>query len=56
MAPSAISAVGEKLQETLNGATENPKVASMSKDYKNVHDPSARITTDYGVKQSNTGV
>jgi len=55
MASSAISTGLEKVQETLNGSLEGKKVADMAKDTKNVHDPSARITTDYGVKQTNTG-
>lgn len=54
MASSAISTGVEKLQETLNGSQEGVKLASMAKDMKNVHDPQNRITTDYGVKQTNT--
>ncbi|KAK4895490.1 catalase 1 [Elasticomyces elasticus] len=54
MAPSAISTGLEKLQETLNGSPEGRKVADLARDTKDYHDPSARITTDYGVKQTNT--
>ena len=55
MAPSAISTGLEKLQETLDGSPEGRKVADMAKDTKNYHDPQNRITTDYGVKLTNTG-
>ncbi len=56
MAPSVLSTGVEKLQETLNGSTEGRKMADMAKDMKNYHDPNARLTTDYGVKQTNTGM
>lgn len=44
----------EKLQGTVNGSSENRKVADISKDMRDYHDPNARLTTDFGVKQSNT--
>jgi len=54
MAPSVISSGIEKLQESMNGSLEGRKLADLGKDMKNVHDPKNRITTDYGVTQSNT--
>ena len=48
MAPSAVSHGLEKLQETLDGSLEGRKLATMTKDIKNYHDPNNRITTDYG--------
>ena len=55
MASHAISTGLEKLQETLDGSLEDQKLANLGKDMKDVMDPNNRITTDYGVKQSNTG-
>jgi catalase len=55
MASYAISTGLEKLQETLNGSLEGQKLANLRKDMKDVTDPNNRITTDYGVKQFNTG-
>lgn len=55
MASYAISTGLEKLQETLDGSLEGQKLANLGKDMKDVTDPNSRITTDYGVKQSNTG-
>jgi catalase len=54
MAPAAISTGLEKLQETLNGSLEGRKVADLAKNTVDYNDPKNRITTDYGVKQSNT--
>ncbi|KAK4974755.1 catalase A [Elasticomyces elasticus] len=54
MAPSVLSTGLEKVQETLNGSLEGKKVAQLAKDTKDYHDPKSRITTDYGVRQSNT--
>lgn len=54
MAPGALSTGLEKLQDTLEGTTEGVKVAQLQKDMKDYHDPKARLTTDYGVKQQNT--
>jgi hypothetical protein len=43
------------IKEAITGAlTENAKVASMSGNMKNYMDSNNRITTDYGVKQTNT--
>jgi len=44
----------EKLQQSLDGSLEGKKVAQLRTSMKDVHDPKARITTDYGVKQTNT--
>ena len=49
------SGVG-KLQETLNGSIEDKKLQQMAQNMKDVHDPKNRITTDYGITQSNTGM
>ena len=49
------SGVG-KLQETLNGSIEDKKLQQMAQNIKDVHDPKNRITTDYGITQSNTGM
>lgn len=56
MAQSMVSDGLAKIQQTLNGsASDNPKIADLAVDTKDVHDKSARITTDYGVRQNNTG-
>nr|AAG53519.1 CAT2 catalase [Fulvia fulva] len=56
MATEKISSGLGKLQDQLNGAAEGQKVAHVKNDplYKDYHEPSNRITTDYGVKQHNT--
>jgi catalase len=46
------SHVADKAKE-MTGA-KNAKVAQLAADTKDVHDPSWRITSDYGVKQNNT--
>jgi catalase len=46
------SHVADKAKE-LTGV-KNAKVAQLAADTKDVHDPSYRITTDFGVKQNNT--
>lgn len=56
MAAKAVNSGLEKLQETLDGSLEGRKVADLAKDTKDYHDPKNRITTDYGVKQWNTGM
>ena len=53
MAQALSSGLG-KLQENLNGSLEGKKVADMAKVTKDYHDPNAKLTTDYGVKQTNT--
>lgn len=58
MATEKISSGLGKLQDQLNGAAGGQKVADVKNDplYKDYHDPSNRITTDYGVKQHSTGM
>lgn len=51
---SKISTGLEKLQQTLGGSVEGEKLADLSRDTKDYHDPKNRLTTDYGVKQANT--
>jgi len=51
---AALSTGLEKLQSTLDGSTEGAKIQQLAKDTKNVHDPKAKITTDFGMKVSNT--
>ena len=51
------STVASGLQKVVNmngAATDNPKLADMSKDMVNSEDTNARITTDWGQKVSNT--
>lgn len=55
MASNLVSSGLEKLQERLDGSIEGSKLSDLRKDLKDYHDPQNRITTDYGVKQSNTG-
>lgn len=55
MAPTAISSGLEKLQQTLDGSIEGRKAADLAKDTRDYHDKNSVITTDYGVKQWNTG-
>jgi catalase len=54
MASNHISTGLDKLQETLNGSLEGQKLANLRRDVRDYNDPKNRITTDYGVKQSNT--
>ncbi|KZF22125.1 catalase [Xylona heveae TC161] len=51
---SIISSGLEKVQHTMSSATEGAKIADLKKDTIDVHDPNNRITTDFGVKSSNT--
>jgi hypothetical protein len=46
------SHVADKAKEMTG--VKNAKVAQLAADTKDVHDPSHRITSDYGVKQNNT--
>jgi catalase len=46
------SHVADKAKEMTG--VKNAKVAQLAADTKDVHDPSNRITSDYGVKQNNT--
>lgn len=55
MASGHISSGLEKLQKTLDGTVEGVKLADLRRDTKDYHDPNNRLTTDYGVKQANTG-
>lgn len=51
------STIANGLQKAVNmngAATDNPKLADMSKDMVNSADSNARITTDWGSKVSNT--
>src|SRR5688572_8911800 len=52
MASSILASATEKVHETLGD--RNKKVADLTAATKDVHDKSHRITTDYGVKQTNT--
>ena len=52
MASEILGNITEKAK-SMAGA-QNKKVAQLSADTKDVHDPSYRITSDYGVKQTNT--
>ncbi|EMC98652.1 hypothetical protein BAUCODRAFT_30922 [Baudoinia panamericana UAMH 10762] len=54
MAQSVLRNGVEKLSEALDGSTQGQKLRDMAKDMKDYHDPNARLTTDYGVKQTNT--
>nr|POE59331.1 catalase-1 [Quercus suber] len=54
MASSAISSGLHKVTQAVDSAVDGKKLASMASDYKDVNDSTARITTDYGVKQTNT--
>ena len=53
MASDVANAVG-KASEALQNHEHGAKVAQLAAVTKDVHDPSYRITTDYGVKQNNT--
>jgi catalase len=52
MAQSILATGADKLQQTLSEGGKVGQLASVGKD---VNEKSARITTDYGVKQTNTG-
>lgn len=49
---STVSNAAEKAKN-MTGA-ESAKIAQLASDTKDVHDKSWRITSDYGVKQTNT--
>jgi len=51
---STISSGLEKVRENISAPFADAKAKDLQKDIKDVHDPSNRITTDYGVKVSNT--
>lgn len=53
MASKVLSAGMEKAQVTLGGE-KGAKIRDLERDTKNVHDPNNRITSDWGVKQTNT--
>lgn len=52
MASQILGKVGEKVQAATGGS--NKKLAQMAENTKDVHDPKWRITSDFGVKQTNT--
>jgi catalase len=52
MAQSILATGAEKLQQSLSEGGKVGQLASVTKD---VNEKAARITTDYGVKQTNTG-
>jgi catalase len=43
-----------KKTDFVPSSLQNQKVAALAADTKDVHEKSHRITSDYGVKQSNT--
>jgi catalase len=49
---SSVSNMAEKAKDMTGG--ESKKIAQLAADTKDVHDKSWRITSDYGVKQTNT--
>ena len=53
MAPSIVSDGLERAQAAFAGE-KGAKLAQLQQNTKDVHDPSNRITTDFGVKQTNT--
>jgi catalase len=53
MASSIIANVSEKAKEAI-GSESSKKIAQLSANTKDVHDKSWRITSDFGVKQTNT--
>ncbi|KXS96488.1 hypothetical protein AC578_6304 [Pseudocercospora eumusae] len=55
MASQTLSTGLERLQQTVHGGPENAKLQDITRDTRDVHDPKFQLTTDYGVKQSNTG-
>lgn len=56
MASHTLSSGLEMLQQTVNGGAQSAKVQDMARNTRDVHDPNAKLTTDYGVKHSNTGM
>ena len=42
------------IQQTVSGAGENKKIASIQQEIADYHNKDNRLTTDYGVKQTNT--
>jgi catalase len=52
MASQILSNMTEKAKNMTGEKSQ--KIADLSKDTKDVHDPSYRITSDFGVKQTNT--
>ncbi|KAK7186909.1 catalase-domain-containing protein [Paraphaeosphaeria sporulosa] len=52
MASSILSQGKEKIQEAMSA--KDTKAAQLAANTKDVHDPSYRITSDWGTKQSNT--
>ena len=53
MASTILSNISETAQNAM-GSEKSKKVAQLAANTKDVHDTSNRITTDYGVKQTNT--
>jgi len=53
MASSILANVTEKAKDAMTSDSA-AKIADLSRDTRDVHNKDARITTDYGVKQSNT--
>lgn len=53
MASNILANVTEKAKDAVGGE-RSKKVAQLAADTKDVHDKSWRITSDYGVKQTNT--
>ena len=52
MASQILGNITEKAKNMTG--VQNKKVAQLAADTKDVHDPSHRITSDYGVKQNDT--
>lgn len=52
MASEILGNIAEKAKNMTSA--QNKKVAQLAADTKDVHDPSYRITSDYGVKQNDT--
>lgn len=49
------STISNGLQRVMDGAaSQNPKLADISKDTNDSHDPNAKLTTDWGGKVSDT--
>ena len=55
MAPSALANGLGKASTAVTDTVEGGKQADLARNTKQVDDPNNRITTDYGVKQWNTG-
>ena len=53
MASQILASVSEKAQQAMS-SEPNAKLAYLAQNTKDAHDKSYRITTDYGVKQTNT--